>query len=131
MRRKRLLEHPDHPRLDSIVFDGVELARVRGQVEKLRLERLGEAAHAGRRDAHYGAALGEPERFVPLHVGELAGRERAAHVGRHQGVLVERRVVLDRAAHVDVAPVGDVDVAPEHAVDRGFADTGVFLDDGA
>ena len=131
MRSKRFLEQPDHPRLDRIVFYGVELARVRSQVEELCLEHIRGATHAGGRDAHHGTALGESERWVPLHVGEFSDRERVAQVTRHQGVLIERRVALDRAAHVHVTPIGDIDVGSEHPMDRGIADAGVFLDGGA
>ena len=45
--------------------------------------------------------------------------------------MVERRVVVAGTAHVDVAPVGDIDVGAEHSVDRRVANLGVSFDHGA
>ena len=73
-------------------------------------------------DLHRAAAFGEVERLRELDVLQFTHVEGVVHVRGHQRVLVERRVLRGgRGAHVDVAPVGDVDVAAVEAVEHAFA----------
>ncbi|MFF5283949.1 hypothetical protein [Streptomyces sp. NPDC013171] len=101
------------------------LAGVGVQVEEEGAEGVG-VGQGVARDLEQGDVLGEGEGRDEFRALEFGGGEAAAHVGGHEGVLVQRLVVRVRARpHVHVAAVGDADVAAEAAKERGLADRGV------
>ena len=55
-----------------------------------------------------------------MQILELGESEAITHMGGHQGVLEERRILgAHRRSHIDIAAIGDVDMSTEHTEQAG------------
>ncbi len=132
-RRRVIFHHEPGHELDHSFFDfrrmeRAFLPRVVFHIEKQMLEFMGLFAPAGR-DFHGAAALGERERFGQSNRLQFVNGEGVAHMCGHEGVFEQRGVIgAGRGPHIDVAPVGDVDVRAKLAEEARLSDGGIRCD---